>query len=128
MTLFSRLALTYVIFRMVMRGDIPYLRIPRTIPREMRDKLPQEYLSLLETTVWSHGFEVFHRRSISDKSKEVTKSRTFPQGSVGIDSLLPSQIWRSIPSFEHSPSALSIHQKTYTSKYNQPFLEHGVLC
>lgn len=34
-----------------MQGDVPYFRIIKTIPREMRDKLPQEYLSLLETTV-----------------------------------------------------------------------------
>ncbi|KAE8353148.1 RNA polymerase I-specific transcription initiation factor Rrn7 [Aspergillus coremiiformis] len=36
--------------RMVMREDIPYIRIIRSIPRDMRDKLPQEYLSILETT------------------------------------------------------------------------------
>ena len=34
-----------------MYGDIPYIRITRSIPREMRDKLPQEYLSMIETTV-----------------------------------------------------------------------------
>lgn len=34
-----------------MYGDIPYIRITRSIPREMRDKLPQEYLSIIETTV-----------------------------------------------------------------------------
>ncbi|EIT81806.1 hypothetical protein Ao3042_01656 [Aspergillus oryzae 3.042] len=36
--------------RMIMYGDIPYIRITRSIPREMRDKLPQEYLSIIETT------------------------------------------------------------------------------
>lgn len=36
---------------MIMYGDIPYIRITRSIPREMRDKLPQEYLSIMETTV-----------------------------------------------------------------------------
>lgn len=35
---------------MIMYGDIPYIRITRSIPREMRDKLPQEYLSIIETT------------------------------------------------------------------------------
>lgn len=39
--------------RMIMRGDVPFLRVIRIIPREMRDKLPQHYISLLETTVWS---------------------------------------------------------------------------
>lgn len=34
-----------------MRGDVPFLRIVKSIPREMRDKLPQEYISILETTV-----------------------------------------------------------------------------
>ncbi|KAF7597094.1 Pol I core factor CF [Aspergillus hancockii] len=36
--------------RMIMCGDIPYIRITRSIPREMRDKLPQEFLSIIETT------------------------------------------------------------------------------
>ncbi|PLN84478.1 RNA polymerase I-specific transcription initiation factor Rrn7 [Aspergillus taichungensis] len=36
--------------RMLMRGEVPFLRIILAIPREMRDRLPQEYLSLLETT------------------------------------------------------------------------------
>jgi hypothetical protein len=34
-----------------MREEIPFIRVLRLIPREMRDKLPQEYISLLETTV-----------------------------------------------------------------------------
>jgi RNA polymerase I-specific transcription initiation factor RRN7 len=34
-----------------MREDIPFIRVLRSIPREMRDKLPQEYVALLETTV-----------------------------------------------------------------------------
>lgn len=34
-----------------MRGDIPYLRIIRLIPRDMRDRLPQNYIALLETSV-----------------------------------------------------------------------------
>ena len=37
-----------------MRGEVPFLRIILAIPREMRDRLPQEYLSLLETTVRMH--------------------------------------------------------------------------
>ncbi|KAL4891631.1 hypothetical protein BDV59DRAFT_181367 [Aspergillus ambiguus] len=36
--------------RMVMRGEVPYIRVIKLIPREMRDKLPQEYLALIETT------------------------------------------------------------------------------
>jgi hypothetical protein len=36
---------------MLMREEIPFIRVLRLIPREMRDKLPQEYISLLETTV-----------------------------------------------------------------------------
>ncbi|PKX89555.1 TFIIB-type zinc finger domain-containing protein [Aspergillus novofumigatus IBT 16806] len=36
--------------RMLMREDIPFIRVLRLIPREMRDKLPQEYIALLETT------------------------------------------------------------------------------
>ncbi|KAE8147865.1 hypothetical protein BDV25DRAFT_159440 [Aspergillus avenaceus] len=35
--------------RMVMCGDVPYIRITRSIPREMKDRLPQEYLSLFES-------------------------------------------------------------------------------
>lgn len=38
-------------FRMVMRGDVPFIRIVKIIPRDMRDKLPQEFISILETTV-----------------------------------------------------------------------------
>lgn len=34
-----------------MREEFPFIRILRLIPREMRDKLPQEYIALLETTV-----------------------------------------------------------------------------
>lgn len=34
-----------------MKGDVPYLRIIRLIPREMRDRLPQHYIALLETSV-----------------------------------------------------------------------------
>ncbi|XHF97989.1 hypothetical protein AWENTII_001562 [Aspergillus wentii] len=37
------------IYRMVMREEVPFVRVIKSIPREMRDKLPQEYLSLLET-------------------------------------------------------------------------------
>ncbi|PYI04964.1 RNA polymerase I-specific transcription initiation factor Rrn7 [Aspergillus sclerotiicarbonarius CBS 121057] len=36
--------------RMVMRGDVPFIRIVKVIPREMRDKLPSEFISILETT------------------------------------------------------------------------------
>lgn len=36
--------------RMLMREEFPFIRILRLIPREMRDKLPQEYIALLETT------------------------------------------------------------------------------
>ncbi|OOF97187.1 hypothetical protein ASPCADRAFT_165775 [Aspergillus carbonarius ITEM 5010] len=36
--------------RMVMRGDVPFIRIVKAIPREMRDKLPPEFISILETT------------------------------------------------------------------------------
>jgi RNA polymerase I-specific transcription initiation factor RRN7 len=38
-------------YRMVMRNDIPYYRVFLHIPRDMKDKLPQEYIALLETTV-----------------------------------------------------------------------------
>ncbi|KAL4741895.1 hypothetical protein BDV11DRAFT_212504 [Aspergillus similis] len=36
--------------RMVLRNDIPYYRVFLHIPRDMKDKLPQEYIALLETT------------------------------------------------------------------------------
>ncbi|KAB8232215.1 TFIIB-type zinc finger domain-containing protein [Aspergillus alliaceus] len=36
--------------RMIMCGEIPYIRVTRSIPREMRDKLPQQFLSIIETT------------------------------------------------------------------------------
>lgn len=39
------------VFRMAMRGDIPYIRIIREIPQEMREKLPQGYITALETKV-----------------------------------------------------------------------------
>ena len=39
------------VFRMVMRGEIPYIRITREIPQEMREKLPQGYITALETKV-----------------------------------------------------------------------------
>ncbi|KAK5696428.1 hypothetical protein LTS12_028567, partial [Elasticomyces elasticus] len=35
---------------MVMKEDVPYLRIVRLIPRDMRDRLPQHYIALLETS------------------------------------------------------------------------------
>lgn len=37
---------------MAMRGDFPFIRILRSIPSEMRDKLPSEFVSILETRVW----------------------------------------------------------------------------
>lgn len=37
--------------RLVMKEDVPYLRIVRLIPRDMRDRLPQHYIALLETSV-----------------------------------------------------------------------------
>ncbi|TPR11854.1 bacterial signaling protein N terminal repeat family protein [Aspergillus niger] len=37
-------------YRMVMRGEVPFIRIVKDIPREMRDRLPQEFISILETT------------------------------------------------------------------------------
>lgn len=61
---------------MVMRGDIPFLRIVKSIPREMRDKLPQEYISILETTVWHWSRLVFLEETFSNGRKETTKSRT----------------------------------------------------
>lgn len=36
---------------MAMRGDIPFFRALRYIPREMRDKLPPEYIARLEPRV-----------------------------------------------------------------------------
>ncbi|KAF9885801.1 Pol I core factor CF [Aspergillus nanangensis] len=39
--------------QMVIHGDVPYIRVIRTIPREMRDKLPQELRSIIETTLIS---------------------------------------------------------------------------
>lgn len=59
-----------------MRGDVPFLRIVKSIPREMRDKLPQEYISILETTVWYHTRVVFLRGIFSNGREETTKSRT----------------------------------------------------
>ncbi|KAJ5586896.1 uncharacterized protein N7459_002661 [Penicillium hispanicum] len=40
--------------RLIVRQDIPYIRAVRTIPREMRDKLPPEFLSILDIIVSSH--------------------------------------------------------------------------
>lgn len=34
-----------------MRGDVPFIRIVKHVPREMRDKLPSQYVSLLEPRV-----------------------------------------------------------------------------
>lgn len=42
---------------MVMRQEVPYIRIIRHIPREMRDKLPQEYIALFEIKVRSHAYQ-----------------------------------------------------------------------
>ncbi|KAL5046279.1 hypothetical protein BDW71DRAFT_182510 [Aspergillus fruticulosus] len=36
--------------QMVLRSDIPYYRAFLHIPRDLKDKLPQEYIALLETT------------------------------------------------------------------------------
>ncbi|KAL4810783.1 hypothetical protein BDV18DRAFT_2260 [Aspergillus unguis] len=36
--------------RYVMRNDIPYYRAFLHVPRDMKDKLPQEYIALLDTT------------------------------------------------------------------------------
>ena len=58
-----------------MRGDVPFLRIVKSIPREMRDKLPQEYISILETTVW-HRARVDFLEEIANIREEITKSRT----------------------------------------------------
>lgn len=38
---------------MAMRGDIPFIRTIRSVPADMRNKLPQQYLSLLEPRVSS---------------------------------------------------------------------------
>lgn len=35
-----------------MRNEIPYYRVFLHIPGDMKDKLPQEYIALLDTTVW----------------------------------------------------------------------------
>lgn len=54
-----------------MREDIPFIRVLRLIPRDMRDKLPQEYIALLETTV---SFYLYDADSInSDPSIEIDK-------------------------------------------------------
>jgi len=34
-----------------MREEVPYIRVIKSIPRDMRDRLPQEYLSALDTRV-----------------------------------------------------------------------------
>lgn len=39
-----------------MRQEIPFIRAVREVPREMRDRLPQEYMGALDTRVmfpWS---------------------------------------------------------------------------
>ncbi|KAL1854658.1 hypothetical protein Plec18170_004749 [Paecilomyces lecythidis] len=38
------------IHRFAMRQEIPFIRVVREIPREMRDRLPQEYIGALDTT------------------------------------------------------------------------------
>ena len=36
---------------MAMRGDFPFIRVLKSVPSEMRDKLPSEFVSNLETKV-----------------------------------------------------------------------------
>lgn len=46
--------------RMIMREEIPFIRIIKSIPREMRDKLPQTYLSILETKTIMKAEQLHH--------------------------------------------------------------------
>lgn len=36
---------------MIIRQDIPYIRAVRSVPRDMRDRLPPELISLLDLVV-----------------------------------------------------------------------------
>lgn len=46
---------------MAIRGEMPFIRIIKDIPREMRDRLPPQFIAILETTV-SPGCH--HERSV----------------------------------------------------------------
>lgn len=118
--LFIGYNLTCECSRMVMRGDVPFLRIVKSIPREMRDKLPQEYISILETTV-CHRTRVVFVKNISNGREETTKSRALSQSSAGIAALLSPQIWRTISSLELSTPTISIYQTTHLTKYEDIF-------
>ncbi|KAI9043311.1 uncharacterized protein KD926_003841 [Aspergillus affinis] len=85
---------------MIVRGEIPYIRVVKDIPREMRDKLPQEYLSIIETS--AHP------------------SRATPQSRIRAIALVPSQVQRTISAIESSTPLISFYQKTRTSKYDSP--------
>ncbi|PYH41405.1 TFIIB-type zinc finger domain-containing protein [Aspergillus saccharolyticus JOP 1030-1] len=36
--------------RMAIRGEMPFIRVIKDIPREMRDRLPQHFIAIIETT------------------------------------------------------------------------------
>lgn len=48
-----------VCVRMAIRGDIPFIRIVKAVPREMKDKLPPEFIGRLEPNV---GRLLYHER------------------------------------------------------------------
>jgi hypothetical protein len=62
---------------MVMREEVPYIRVIKSIPRDIRDKLPQEYLALIETTV---GASSLVPKSRSDDPAAIVESRASAQG------------------------------------------------
>ncbi|RJE17793.1 transcription initiation factor RRN7 [Aspergillus sclerotialis] len=48
--LLMRLPVTIAdMYRMAMRGDFPFIRILKSVPSEMRDKLPSTFVAILET-------------------------------------------------------------------------------
>ncbi|KAL4929450.1 TFIIB-type zinc finger domain-containing protein [Aspergillus undulatus] len=50
-TLLMRLPVSVADFhRMILRNEIPYYRVFNHVPHDMKDRLPQEYIALLETT------------------------------------------------------------------------------
>lgn len=47
----SRMRAILTFYSMIMRQEIPYVRVLATVPREMRDRLPPELTAILEVNV-----------------------------------------------------------------------------
>ena len=91
-----------------MRGHVPYIRLLKDIPREMKKKLPGAYRAVFELRVWLALF-MPEWTKVADTIKNVPKAEKSAQISQAVDPVVPCRVWGAFPALECAFDSLSIY-------------------